>query len=72
MKGKECYTENEVIIILRFLIDSIFVEFGGHSFQQIIGIPIGINCAPLLVDLSWYSSEAELKKTPIKDKQLQT
>ena len=49
-KGKKCYTENEVISMLEFLIDNIFVEFGGHIFQQICGIPKGKVCAPLLVN----------------------
>jgi hypothetical protein len=40
-KGKKCYTENEVIGMLEFLIDSTFVDFGGHIFQQIIAIPMG-------------------------------
>ena len=35
----------------------IFVEFGERIFQQTIGIPVGTNCAPLLVDLFLYSHE---------------
>ena len=45
------YTENDIIRMLDFLIDNIFVECGGVIFQQIIGIPMGTNCAPLLADL---------------------
>ena len=45
--------------MLNFLIDNIFVEFGGIIFQQIIGIPMGTNCAPLLADLFLYSYESE-------------
>ena len=45
--------------MLDFLIDNIFVEFGGLVFQQTIGIPMGTNCAPLLADLFLYSYEAE-------------
>jgi hypothetical protein len=33
--------------MLEFLIDNIFVSFGGTLFQQVIGIPMGKNCAPL-------------------------
>ena len=33
-----------------FVIDNIFVQLGGLVFHQTIGIPIGTNCAPLLVD----------------------
>ena len=42
-----------------FLIDSIFVQFGGCRFHQVIGIPVGTNCAPLLADFSLYSYENE-------------
>jgi hypothetical protein len=45
--------------MLEFLIDNIFVSFGGHVFQQTVGIPMGTNCAPLLAYLFLYSYEAE-------------
>jgi hypothetical protein len=47
-KGKTCYSEEQVISMLKFLIDNIFVSFGGTLFQQVVGIPMGTNCAPLL------------------------
>ena len=45
--------------MLEFLFDNIFVVFVGKVFQQIIGIPMGTNCAPLLADIFLYSYEAE-------------
>ena len=45
--------------MLEYLIDNIFVEFGGRIFQQTSGISMGTNCAPLLADLFLYSNEAE-------------
>ncbi|KAK3105678.1 hypothetical protein FSP39_003121 [Pinctada imbricata] len=53
------YTETDIIQMLNFLIDNIFVVFGGKVFQQIVGIPMGTNCAPLLADIFLYSYEAE-------------
>ena len=44
--------------MLEFLVDNIFVVFAGKVFQQIVGIPMGTNCAPLLADLFLYSYEA--------------
>ena len=44
--------------MLEFLIDNIFVMFGGRVFQQTVGIPMGTNCAPLFADLFLYSYEA--------------
>ena len=41
----------DVIKMLEYLIDNIFVEFGGRI--------LGTNCAPLLADLFLYSYEAE-------------
>ena len=45
--------------MLDYLIDNIFVTFGGAIFQQQVGIPMGTNCAPLLADLFLYSYETE-------------
>ena len=53
------YTEIDVVNMVNFLIDNIFVEFGGRIFQQTIGIPMGTNCAPLLADLFLYSYESD-------------
>jgi hypothetical protein len=39
-KGKTCYSEEQVISMLEFLIDNIFVSFGGTLFQQVVGIPM--------------------------------
>jgi hypothetical protein len=55
-KGKTCYSEEQVISMLEFLIDNILVSFGGSLFQQIVGIPMGTNCTPLLADLLWLKA----------------
>ena len=40
------YSYADVINMLDYLTDNIFLEFGGQIFQQTIGIPMGTNCAP--------------------------
>ena len=42
-----------------FFIDSISMEFGGHVYQQTVGIPMGVKCAPLVADVFLYSYEAD-------------
>jgi hypothetical protein len=53
------YSEVDLKEMLGFLFDNIFVVFGNKIFQQTVGIPMGTNCAPLLLDLFLYSYEAE-------------
>jgi len=50
--SKTKYTEDDIVNVINFLIDNIFVEFGGRIFQQTLGIPMGTNCSPLLV---WFA-----------------
>ena len=57
--SKNKYTEDDIINMLEFLVDNIFVVFGGKVFQQIVCIPMGTNCAPLLADIFLYSYKAE-------------
>ena len=44
------FSETDIINMREFLIDNIFVIFGGRVFQRIVGIPMGTNCALLLAD----------------------
>ena len=69
-KGKTCYSEEQVISMLEFLIDNICVSFGGTLFQQVVGIPKATNCAPLLADLFLYSYESEFLQKLVKDKKI--
>jgi hypothetical protein len=48
--------------MLEFLIDNIMDEFGGHTFQLIMGILIETNCDPLLADLLIYINGIQLVK----------
>ena len=47
--------------------DNIYVRFGGQLFRQMVGIPMGTNCAPLYADLFLYSYENEFLDKLIKE-----
>ena len=64
--AKHRYTDHDIVRMINFLIDNIFVECGGEVFQQVIGIPMGTNCAPLRADIFLYSYEAEFIQTLIR------
>ena len=56
--------------MIEFLVDNIYVRFGGQFFRQMVGIPMGTNCAPpppLLADLFLYSYENEFLDKLIKE-----
>ena len=36
---------------LTFLLDNIYIRFGSKFYRQIVGIPMGTNCVPLVADL---------------------
>ena len=60
------YTADDNCKMIEFLIDNIFVQFGGCLFHQVIGIPMGTNCAPLLARLFLYSRENEFLDNMIR------
>ena len=37
-----------------FLLDNIYIRFGSKLYRQIVGIPTGANCAPLVADLFFF------------------
>jgi hypothetical protein len=56
------FSETDIIIMLDFLIDNIFVMFGGCLFQQIVGIPMATNCAPLLLIINGQENNNTKRK----------
>ena len=64
--GDNLYTVDQICRMVEFLIDNIFVKFRGYLFRQVIGIPMGTNCVPLLADLFLYSYESEFLDNMIR------
>jgi hypothetical protein len=48
--------------VIKFLIDNIFVRFGGRVFKE----AVGTNFAPLLADFFLYSYKADFKQRLLK------
>ena len=59
-----------MIKAIDFLLDNIYVRFGDKVYRQIVGIPMGTNCAPFIADLFLYCYEsqfmAKIQKDPSK------
>ena len=55
--------------MIEFWVDNIYVRFGGQFLRQMVGIPMGTNCVPLLADLFLYSYENEYLDKLIKAKE---
>ena len=44
---------------LIYLLDNIYIRFGTKLYRQIVGIPMGTNCAPLVADLFLFCCERD-------------
>ena len=44
---------------LHYLLDNIFIRFGSKLYRQIVGIPMGTNCDPLVADLFLFCYERD-------------
>ena len=52
-----CFSIDRLVEMLEYLIDNIYIVVGNRVFQQHIGIPMGTDCAPLLVNLYLFYYE---------------
>ena len=50
---------SEMCDALHYLLDNIFIRFGSKLYRQIVGIPMGTNCAPLVADLFLFCYERD-------------
>ena len=54
---------------LTFLLDKIFIRFGTKLNRQVVGIPMGTNCAPLVAYLFLFCYERDFMMYLSDDKQ---
>ena len=57
---------------LHYLLDNIFIRFGSklYMYRQIVGIPMGTNCAPLVADLFLFCNERDFMLSLLDNNQL--
>ena len=67
LSGDNKCTPNDICKMIEFLVDNIYVRFGGQFFRQMIGIPMGTDCAPLLADVFLYSCKSECLGKLVKE-----
>ena len=60
----------DVLCIKSYLLDDIYIIFGTKLYRQIVEIPMGINCAPLVADLFLYCYERDLMDSLNQDNQV--
>ena len=60
------HTVNVEIVVF---LDNIYIRFGTKLYRQIVGIPIGTNCAPLVADLYLFCYERDFMKDLPSDNQ---
>ena len=56
-KKYHAWSGQNVCDALTFLLDNIFIRFGTKLYRQVVGIPMGTNCAPLVADLFLFCYE---------------
>ncbi len=61
-------TQTEFIQAFTFLIDNIYVKFGDNIYCQILSIPMGTECPPLLADLYLYIYDYDFLNSLTKSK----
>ena len=50
-------------------VDNILIRFGTKLYRQVVGIPMGTNCAPLFADLFLFCYERDFMMSLCDDKQ---
>ena len=54
-RGYERWSCQNVCDALSYLLDNIYTRFGNKLYRQIVGIPVGTYCAPLVADLFYLA-----------------
>ena len=63
------WTCQKVCEALTFLLDDIYIRFGSKLYRQIVGIPMGTNCALHVADLFLFCYERDFMLSLSDDNQ---
>ena len=68
-RGYHLWSCQNVCDALSLLLSNIYIKFGTKLYRQIVGIPMGTNCAPLVADLFLFCYERDFMKNLSSDYQ---
>ena len=68
-KKYHAWSYQNVCDALTFLLDNIYIRFGAKLYRQVVGIPMGTNCAPLVADLFLFCYDRDFMMSLSGDKQ---
>ena len=69
-KTNICYNEAELLLAIDFIIDNAFIVFHDKVYRQVVGIPMGTNCAPFVANIYLHTFEYEYLKKLINNGEL--
>ena len=69
LKKYHAWSCQNVFEALTFLLDNIFIRFGTQLYRQVVGIPMGTNCSPLVADLFLFCYERGFMMSLLDDEQ---
>ena len=68
-RGYKLWSCQNVCNALSYLLENIYFRFGNKLYRQIVGIPMGTNCAPLVADLFLFRYERDFMTSLSDDNQ---
>ena len=69
VRNHNLWSCQKVCEALTFLLDNIYIRFCSKLYRQIVGIPMGTNCAPLVADLFLFCYERDFMLSLSEDYQ---
>ena len=64
---KKSFSVEQLVEMLTHLVDNTFVSFAGKLWQQIVGIPMGTNCAGFIANLYCFTYELDFLKRVVSE-----
>ena len=59
------FIARQLVDAITFVIDNSFIKFNGNLYRQVMGIPMGTNCAPYLANIFLHGYEKDFISYPI-------
>ena len=67
-----CFSKDQLVEAVKCIINNAYITYHGLLYRQVIGVPMGTNCAPYLANIYLHHYEYEYLKSLVQQGDIQT
>ena len=71
-KTNKCFDKEQLVKVINCIVSNAYITYHGNVYRQVIGVPMGTNCAPALANIYLHQYEYKYLKSLVQNGDIET